>query len=185
MDFTKLNPWNWFTKEDEQDKSAPVRREQSPAMPSFPSGSFFDMPSDMPKFMENAFRAFGFPPAAWAWPFGGSKEGEAVRPRVDIAGSEKEYTITAELPGVEEKEIQVELKGDALIIKAEKTQEEKTEDKGYYRMERRYGSFRRVLAVPGDADAEGVKAGYKNGVLTITMPRKAAVEPAAKRIAIE
>lgn len=184
MDFAKLNPWNWFTKEDAQDKSAPVRQDQPPARPVFPGGSFFEMPIDMAKFMENAFRAFGSAPA-WPWPFASQKEGEAVRPKVDIVGSEKEYAITAELPGIDEKDIQVELKGDALIIKAEKRQEEKSEDKGYYRMERRYGSFQRVLAVPGDADVEGIKAGYKNGVLTITLPRKASVEPTAKRIAIE
>ncbi|NMC50793.1 MAG: Hsp20/alpha crystallin family protein [Desulfovibrio sp.] len=182
MDFTKLNPSNWFTKEDEQDKSAPVRQGQTPARPAFPGGSFFEMPADMAKFMENAFRAFGSAPA---WPFAGQKEGEAARPKVDIAGSEKEYAITAELPGIDEKDIQVELKGDALIIRAEKRQEEKSEDKGYYRMERRYGSFQRVLAVPGDADVEGIKAGYKNGVLTITMPRKVSVEAAAKRVPIE
>ncbi|QLA17745.1 Hsp20/alpha crystallin family protein [Desulfolutivibrio sulfoxidireducens] len=185
MDYAKLNPWNWFKKEDEQDKSPSVRPDEPPAKRPFPASPFFGAPGDMDTFMDRAFRTFGLPAAPWTWPFGGSKEGEVARPRVDITGSEKEYTISAELPGIEEKDIQVELKGDALVIKAEKTQEEKTEDKGYYRMERRYGSFRRVLAVPGDADVEGVKAGYKNGVLTITMPRKASVEAETKRIAIE
>jgi len=107
------------------------------------------------------------------------------KPSVDISGSEKEYVISAELPGVDEKDISLELKGDALIIKAEKQREKKTEDKGYYRVERRYGSFQRVLAVPEDADAEGIKANYKKGVLTVTLPRKKGVESAAtKKIAI-
>jgi len=104
---------------------------------------------------------------------------------VDIAGSEKEYVISAELPGVDEKDIHVELRGDSLILSAEKRQEAKSEGKGFYRIERSYGSFQRVLAVPDDADTDAVKASYKKGVLTVTLPRKASIAPVSRRIAIE
>ena len=67
----------------------------------------------------------------------------------------------------EEKNTSVELKGDALTLRAEKRQEEKPVDKGWYRVERSYGSFQRVLVVPEDADPDGVKARYKKGVLTV------------------
>jgi HSP20 family protein len=185
MDFAKLNPWNWFTKEDEQEKNLPAGQGQGPAKPAF-SGSPFAFPHpDMDSFFETAMRRFGFSPPAWPAFFSGEAAAGLLKPKVDITGSEKEYVVSAELPGVDEKDIHVELKGDALIIRAEKRQEEKSEDKGYYRVERRFGSFQRVLAVPKDADTGNIKAACKNGVVTITMPRQAPAEPAARRIAIE
>ncbi|MEF3696343.1 Hsp20/alpha crystallin family protein [Desulfolutivibrio sp.] len=185
MDFAKLNPWNWFTKEDAQDAAPPAAPGAPPAKPSFPESPFPSLHPDTERFFENAFRNFGFPRGMWPGFISGPESGGIAKPKVDITGSEKEYTVSAELPGIDEKDIHIELKGDCLIIRAEKRQEEKSEDKGYYRVERRFGAFERVLSVPKDADTANIKATCKNGVVTITMPRTAAQEPSARRIAIE
>ena len=89
------------------------------------------------------------------------------------------------MPGVDEKDVKVEIANDTLTIRGEKKQEKEENHKNYYRMERSYGSFQRVLSLPEDADQEGVSATFKNGVLTVTMPRKAAPQANVRRIEIQ
>ncbi len=72
-----------------------------------------------------------------------------------------------------------------MTIRGEKKQEKEEKDKNYYRMERSYGSFQRVLSLPEDADQEGVAATFKNDVLTVTMPRKAAPQAHVRQIEIQ
>ena len=188
MDFAKLNPWNWFKREDDHDRSLSVKRDSSAPVPRQPN-PVENLHTQIDRLFDDVFRGLGLPGILHdgGLPSLGPSDRDALfKPSVDISGSEKEYIISAELPGVEEKDISLELKGDALIIKAEKQREEKTEDKGYYRVERSYGSFQRVLVVPEDADSDGIKANYKKGVLTVTLPRKKVVESATtKKIAIE
>ena len=183
MDFTKLNPWNWFKKEDDRESDLPVRQNQGSAQPMMRHGHMADLHADLDKLFDNFFQSFGFP--SYKSPFSGLAANDFFKPRVDISGSESEYNISAELPGVDEKDIQVELKDNSLIIRAEKHQEDKSEGKGYYRVERNYGSFQRVLAVPEDSDVDGIKATCKNGVVTISIPRKAIPQSSAKKIPIE
>jgi HSP20 family protein len=176
MDFAKLNPWNWLKKEDEQEKVLPGKQEESRGGEAFARSPLTALHTEIDRIFDSALNRFGL----------STGTAGAFKPKMDIAGSEKEYTITAEIPGVDEKDIVIDLKGDTLIIKAEKRQEERTEDKGYYRVERSYGSYQRVLAVPKDVDTDAVKARYNSGVLTITLPRKSiALEPQGKRITIE
>lgn len=120
--------------------------------------------------------------------------GEAViRPNLDISGDEKQYFVTVELPGVDENDLRVELEKDSLRIVGEKkdTREvkEAAENGGeggrhFYRIERSYGSFERVLALPEDVDADAVTATHKDGVLTITLPRRQEERPESRRIDI-
>lgn len=98
---------------------------------------------------------------------------------------EEAYTIAVEVPGVDENDFQVEIANDTLIIRGEKKQEKEEKDKNYYRMERSYGSFQRVLSLPEDADQEGVSANFKNGVLKVSMPRKAAPQAHVRQIEIQ
>ena len=102
-----------------------------------------------------------------------SQEG-FVQPRMNISGDEKAWLVSVEVPGVEEKDLVVEMKDNSLVISGEKKQEmeEKDEEKGFYHMERSFGSFRRVVAVPEDVKADEISASYKNGVLSITLPRQ-------------
>lgn len=103
---------------------------------------------------------------------------------VDVAESGKAYTITAELPGVPEKDVEVSVSDDMLIIKGEKRQEREEKDDNQYVSERSYGSFRRMFSLPRGTDADKIEAHFRNGVLTVTVP-KADVKQESRKVEIE
>ncbi len=184
MDTSKLNPWNWFKGEEEHARTPHVPGVRS-GLPLSPMDQFH---SEIDRLFDSVFRGFPFRPGFDRLRFAepGAMLEPSLRPRLDVSGTEKEYTIAVELPGVDEKDVTLELHNGTLSIRGEKKQEEKQEDKekGYYRMERSYGSFERTLALPKDADTAGIKASHKSGVLTITVPRKALEEATRTKIAI-
>lgn len=97
----------------------------------------------------------------------------AFAPRVDVKETDAEVRVTAELPGVEEKDVEVSLSGDVLTIKGEKKEEKEEKGEERYRLERSYGSFRRSFSLPCEVNSEKATATYKKGVLTITLPKVA------------
>jgi HSP20 family protein len=105
----------------------------------------------------------------------GRSMGGALAPRVDVTEDEKAVTLTAELPGVNEKDIDVSLVGDQLTIKGEKRSEhkEKKDLEGHvvHRTERSYGAFQRTMTVPYQVDPKEVSADFKDGLLRITLPK--------------
>ncbi len=109
----------------------------------------------------------------------------ATEPAVDIVEKVKVYEIAAELPGIDEKDIEVKLVNGSLIIRGEKRQEKEEKQKDYYLHERSFGAFERCFAVPEGVDAERVEAQFKNGVLTVTLPKKPEVIKPEKKIAIK
>lgn len=92
---------------------------------------------------------------------------------VDVAETEKDYTITAELPGVEEKNVNVSVDSGTLVIKGEKHQEREEKVKSHFLSERSYGSFQRVFGLPAGTDESKIEAQFHNGVLTVTVPKNA------------
>ncbi len=90
-----------------------------------------------------------------------------------------------EIPGVDEKDVRLEIVNDTLTIQGEKKQENEEKGKNYYRMERSYGSFQRMLSLPEDADQNEVTATFKKGVLTVTMLRKALPKADVKQIEVK
>ena len=108
-----------------------------------------------------------------------------LKPTLDLSATDKEYTIAVEIPGVDEKDVKLEIANDILTIRGEKKHEKEEKDKNFYRVERSYGSFQRVLSLPEDADQEAVKATFKRGVLTISMPRKAMPQTDVRKIEIK
>ena len=106
-------------------------------------------------------------------------------PAVDIAEREKEYEITAELPGMEEKNIDVKFADGVLTIKGEKQEEKEEKKKNYYLSERRFGSFQRSFQVPEGVDADKIDASFKNGVLTVILPKSPEAQKREKKIAIK
>lgn len=100
-----------------------------------------------------------------------------LTPSMDIAETDKDIEITAELPGLEEKDVQVNVADDVLTIKGEKKAEKEEKDKNYHRVERSYGSFYRSLQLPSGVNADAIKATLKNGVLRVTVTKPAAVQP--------
>jgi HSP20 family protein len=99
-----------------------------------------------------------------------TEEGEWM-PTVDVSETAKEIIVNAEVPGVEAKEIDVNLDGNVLTIKGERKREHEEKEENFHRIERSYGSFYRALRLPADVDGERIKATYKKGVLRITMPK--------------
>ncbi len=106
-------------------------------------------------------------------------------PQVDITETDKALTVTAELPGLDEKDVEVTLTRDALTISGEKKAEKEEKDQNYYRMERSYGSFRRTIPLPYEIEADKVEAQFKKGVLTITLPKTEVAQKQVKRITVK
>lgn len=104
---------------------------------------------------------------------------------VDVTETDKAYEITAELPGMEEKNIDVKVVNGVLTIKGEKKDEREENKKDYYVSERRYGSFERHFRLPDGVDADKIEANFKKGVLTVTLPKKAEAQKPAKKIDIK
>ncbi len=105
-------------------------------------------------------------------------------PAVDIAEREKEYEITAELPGLDENTVEVKFADGMLTIKGEKQEEKEEKKKDYYLSERRFGSFQRSFQVPEGVDPDKITATVKNGVLTVILPKSPEAQNREKKIAI-
>jgi HSP20 family protein len=110
---------------------------------------------------------------------------QAAMPAVDVVESEKAYEITAELPGMDEKNIEVKVTDGGLTIKGEKRDEKEEKEKDYYMQERRYGSFERRFELPESVDANKIEATFKKGVLNVTLPKKAEAQKPAKKIEVK
>jgi len=106
-------------------------------------------------------------------------------PAVDIVESEKAYEITVELPGMDEKKIEVKVADGNLTIKGEKQEEKEEKKKDYYLHERKFGSFERSFEVPDTVDPEKIEATFKKGLLTVTLPKKAEAQKPAKKIEVK
>ena len=106
-------------------------------------------------------------------------------PVVDVAEDDRQYTITAELPGLTEKDVDVSIDGANLVIRGEKQDETKTEQKNYHLVERSYGSFERRFFLPDNVDQTQIKAEVAKGVLTVTLPKTAAAKETAKKIDVK
>jgi HSP20 family protein len=106
-------------------------------------------------------------------------------PAVDVSETDKAYEVTAELPGMDESNIEVRLADDVLTIKGEKKDEKEEKKKDYYVSERRFGSFQRAFTVPPGVDINKIEANFKNGVLTVTLPKSAQAQKSEKKIEIK
>lgn len=105
-------------------------------------------------------------------------------PPVDFVEKDADYAISVELPGLDEKQVDVKLANGVLTIKGEKKEEREEKDEGYHFSERRYGSFKRSFRVPDDVDADKIAAAFEKGVLKISLPKTAEARKAEKKIAI-
>jgi HSP20 family protein len=109
----------------------------------------------------------------------------AATPAVDIVEKDKAYEVTAELPGMDESNIEVKLAKGTLTIRGEKQEEKEEKKKDYYLSERRYGSFERRFQVPEGVDTSKIEANFKKGVLTVTLPKTAEAQSTEKKIAVK
>jgi HSP20 family protein len=150
-------------------KSVPVKREEY--------NPFAFLRHEMNTLFDNFSRGFEVEP--FMGRFG------AFTPSVDIKESEKDITVSAELPGMEDKDIDLSLNRDSLTIKGEKKEEKEDKGKNYYRMERSYGSFIRTIPLPAEVDMDRVKAEFKKGILTVALPKTAKAIKETKKISVK
>ena len=135
-----------------------------------PLGGF----GELDRLLADVWRGFGVAP----------DRASDFAPRVDISETEQEYRVTAELPGLEEKDFEVSLDGDVLTVKGEKRVEHEEKGEGFTHVETSRGSFCRSFRLPVEVDPDAVKAAYKHGVLTVTLPKPPEAESGARTIPV-
>jgi len=111
--------------------------------------------------------------------------GRPWSPAVDIFETEDELVLKSDVPEVELKDIDVRVENQTLTLSGERKFEKEDSRKGYHRIERAYGQFTRTFSLPPTVDTEKVSAGYNNGVLTVTLPKKAAAKPRQVKIEVK
>lgn len=125
-----------------------------------------EFPAGLRVFQDSLSRLFS-EPASRPW-----------SPAVDISETENELILKADVPDIDAKNVSIQLENGTLTLKGERRfEEEKNGHKGFHRIERSYGSFVRAFSLPDTVDGDKVKADYKNGVLTITLPKKEVAKP--------
>jgi HSP20 family protein len=129
-----------------------------------------DLGREVSRLFDEVFRGFdrGFDLAPSAAAFRG------FEPRIDVEETAKEVLVTAELPGLEQKDFEIHLEGDLLTLRGEKRDEHGERGAGWY--ERSYGSFQRAIRLPVEVDADAVSASFKDGVLRVTLPKSRAAQ---------
>jgi HSP20 family protein len=105
-------------------------------------------------------------------------------PSVDLSETDKGYQVSAELPGMDEKDIEISITGDMLTIKGEKREEREEDKKDYHLKERRYGKFHRSLRLPQDVNANNISAAFDKGVLSVQLPRRGSAKKKGRKISI-
>lgn len=136
----------------------------------------FDRGSWMSPFRRSIFDTEPFWRREVAW---------GAAPSVDIVEKDNAYEVTAELPGMDEKNIEVKLINGGLTIKGEKREEKEEKKKDYYLHERHFGSFERCFPVPDGVETDKIEASFKKGVLTVTLPKKPEARKPEKKIEIK
>ena len=124
-----------------------------------------------------------FAPTAETRSFGGN--GGTLVPSVDVRETDQAYKVTAELPGLEQKDVELNLRDNALILSGEKRQETTDNEGGRSYTERTFGRFERVVPLGDEIDADHVEATFKNGVLNVTLPKNPKARDKARRIEIK
>jgi len=156
MKMSDLKPWNWFKDEESE-------RNGNFSLPS--RKDVHEMWGSMQRQMEDTYETMKDNMPSWPK--------SIVKPNIDVRETDKHYEITAEIPGVDEREITLEITDHTLILRGEKKseQEDKDADGEFHRVERSYGVFKRVLNLPEDVEPETAEAAFDKGVLSITLKR--------------
>jgi len=143
--------------------------------------------SEMDRLFDRFGSGFGFPSLrrmfdiepAWRSSFSFSA------PAIDMSEDDKAYKISAELPGIDAKDVDISVSGDTLVLRGEKRQEKEEKDKNYHFSERAYGSFQRAFALPDGVARDKIAADLSKGVLTLTLPKTAEAQKPAQKIDVK
>jgi HSP20 family protein len=142
---------------------------------------FVSLQREMNRLFDNFFGGLSLSP--WA-PLerGGA---ESFTPHIDVSETDKEIKVSAELPGMDENDVDVSLTKDTLTIRGEKKEEKEDKGKDYYRMERSYGSFSRNIPLPLEVNTDRVEATFKKGILCVTLPKTVSAIEKTKKVPIK
>lgn len=175
MDIQKIKPWNWFSHEEHKQDWWDDAKNQYRHSVEY-------IQRELDKLKEGIANTSSSLPSIWPL---ASQGGAYLRPRVDIAETEKQYVIMVEVPGVAEDDITLEVDNLTLQITGEKKQPEAPDNENFHQMERSYGKFRRIISLPEDTNAGQTDATFKDGVLTITIPRAEVDRSNVKKVNIK
>ena len=142
--------------------------------------SLFAIEERMARMFDDFLRDFGWEPAGLL-----PETASVYVPRVDVTDEKDHLVLTADLPGMEVKDIDLSLTGDSVTLRGERTYEKEKEGREYYRHERSWGTFHRTIPLPCEVDAGTVDATFKNGILTVKLPKTKAEVEGHKRIEIK
>jgi HSP20 family protein len=168
------------------DTMVPVKK--APATVSVPE-PWHAFRTEMDRLFDRFSSGFGFPSLRrtfWrepTWDYETSFE--LASPKVDVTEDATAYKVSAELPGLVEKDIEISVVGGMLTLKGEKQQEKEEKNKEYWVSERTYGSFQRSFTLPEGVDADKISAVFAKGVLTITLPKLPEMQKATKKIEVK
>jgi HSP20 family protein len=169
----------------------PIKTEAKAPAPSAPQSwtPFESLRREIDRVFDSFYRPH------WGFPFGRGafdldlpslrSPSLKLAPAVDVSEKENEFEITAELPGLDEKNIEVKLTDDTLTIKGEKNEEKEEKQKDYHVSERSYGSFMRSFQLPETVDKSKIEASFAKGVLKLKLPKTAKVQESAKTIPVK
>lgn len=167
----------------------PVQVKKAAPAPSAAPDVWRSFRSEMDRVFDRFSSGFGFPAMRRLFevePFWRPESAfDLAAPAIDVTESESAYKITAELPGISEKDVEVSLTGDVLVLKGEKRQEREEKEKNRYLSERAYGAFQRNLSVPDGVDRDAITAEFAKGVLTVTLPKSKEAQKQQKKIEVK
>ena len=147
-------------------------------------GNVWDPFREMERFQEEMGRLWrGWGTDGGSLPDGGHGSG-LYSPRVDVTETEQDLRIEAELPGLDERDVEVALTGDVLTITGQKREERQDKERRGHQLERSYGAFLRSFLIPVEVDQHQLRASFKHGVLTVTLPKSQGAKQHTKRIAV-
>jgi len=161
----RLTPW-----QGKKSQNLPARREEG-------RDPFTMLQREMNRLFEDFNRDVGFGLER-------GEEGGAFVPHVNISENENEVTVTAELPGMDEKNIDVSISKNVLTLRGEKKDEREEKGRDFYRVERSFGQFHREIPLPGEVVSDKADASFKNGVLSIHLPKSKEAQQEAKKIQV-
>jgi HSP20 family protein len=171
----------------ETSSKVPVKTEKMPPSTLPAWRPFESLRREIDRLFEDFDGSFWRSPLRRSWldmdPFHGGRV-EAL-PAVDVTETDKAYEIVAELPGMDQNNIEVKLANGMVTIKGEKQDDKEEKKKDYYMRERSFGSFQRTFPVPDGVDTDKIDASFKKGVLTITLPKSAEAQKSEKKITVK
>jgi HSP20 family protein len=144
------------------------------------SSGFPDVFTSLQREIDHVFRDFGR-----GWPMAGNGRANMMPVRFNLAETDQGFEVTADMPGIDAKDIDVQMRDGVLSIRGERKEEKDDKQKNYHLVERSYGSFERAFALPADVLPDKIEAKFDKGVLRVTLPKAPVAKEDVKKIEVK